>query len=92
MAGKTVVPVDDMIAKVRAAVGARQRDETFILARTDAIEPEGVDSAIKRAEVYLEAGADGAYVRDHGASMSSNRSDALSEVQIGRRACWSAAA
>lgn len=62
MAGKTVVPIADMVAKVRAAVAARQRSETFILARTDAIEPEGVESAIKRAEAYLEAGADGVYV------------------------------
>lgn len=62
MAGKKVVPMDAMVAKVRAAVAARQRKETFILARTDAIEPEGVESAIKRAEAYLEAGADGAYV------------------------------
>lgn len=62
MAGKTVVPIEQMIAKVRAAVAARQDKQTFILARTDAIEPEGLDSAIKRAEAYLEAGADGAYV------------------------------
>jgi 2-methylisocitrate lyase-like PEP mutase family enzyme len=62
MAGKTVIPLEKMVAKVRAAVAARQQDKTFILARTDAIEPEGVDSAIRRAEAYLNAGADGAYV------------------------------
>jgi 2-methylisocitrate lyase-like PEP mutase family enzyme len=62
MAGKTVVPAEQMIAKVRAAVAARQRSETFILARTDAIESEGVESAIRRAEAYVEAGADGVYV------------------------------
>src|SRR5205807_24372 len=36
--------------------------KTFILARTDALQPEGVENAIKRAEAYLEAGADGVYV------------------------------
>jgi 2-methylisocitrate lyase-like PEP mutase family enzyme len=60
MAGKTVIPKEQMIQKVRAAVGAR--DDMFILARTDAIEPEGVAKAIDRAKAYLDAGADGVYV------------------------------
>jgi methylisocitrate lyase len=60
MAGKTVIPSGQMIEKVRAAVFAR--NEMFILARTDAIEPEGVDKALERAHAYLEAGADGIYV------------------------------
>lgn len=62
MADKKVVPVEQMVAKVRAAIAARQDRDTFILARTDAIEPEGMDSALRRAEAYLEAGADGVYV------------------------------
>lgn len=62
MAGKTVVPQAVMVAKIKAAVAARMDRKTFILARTDAIQPEGVENAIKRAEAYLEAGADGAYV------------------------------
>lgn len=60
MAGKTVIPTKAMIEKVRAAVTAR--GELFILARTDAIEPEGVAQAIDRAKAYLDAGADGVYV------------------------------
>ena len=60
MAGKTVIPTKAMIGKVRAAVAARS--EMFILARTDAIEPEGVAKAIDRAKAYLDAGADGVYV------------------------------
>lgn len=60
MAKKSVVPVEEMVSKVRAAVAARS--EMFILARTDAIEPEGVPQAIDRAKAYLDAGADGAYV------------------------------
>jgi methylisocitrate lyase len=62
MAGKKVVPKEDMISKIKAAVAARLDRDTFILARTDALQPEGVDNAIARAEAYLEAGADGAYV------------------------------
>lgn len=60
MAKKSVVPVGDMISKVRAALAAR--NEMFILARTDAIEPEGVQAAIDRAKAYRDAGADGVYV------------------------------
>lgn len=62
MAGKTVVPVEQMVAKVRAAVAARQDGDTFLIARTDAIQPEGLDSALRRGEAYLKAGADGIYV------------------------------
>jgi 2-methylisocitrate lyase-like PEP mutase family enzyme len=62
MDDKAVVPVEVMEAKVRAAVAARTNPDTFLIARTDAIEPHGVDEAIRRAERYLVAGADGAYV------------------------------
>ena len=62
MDDKKVVPVEQMVAKVKAAVAAREKREFFILARTDALQPEGVDAAIARAEKYLKAGADGVYV------------------------------
>jgi 2-methylisocitrate lyase-like PEP mutase family enzyme len=62
MSGKEVVPAEVMEGKVRAAVAARRHDHTFILARTDAIEPLGLDEALRRAELYLKAGADGVYV------------------------------
>jgi len=62
MDDKKVVPVEQMVAKVKAAVAAAQGREFFILARTDALDPEGVDAAIRRAEKYLKAGADGVYV------------------------------
>lgn len=62
MGGKEVIPAELMEDKVRAAVGARRDKNTFILARTDALQPLGVDEAIRRAERYLEAGADGSYV------------------------------
>src|SRR5438270_289041 len=57
-----LLPVAQMTAKVKAAVAARNSKEFFILARTDALAPEGVDRAIERAERYLKAGADGVYV------------------------------
>jgi 2-methylisocitrate lyase-like PEP mutase family enzyme len=62
MAGKHVVPTDQMTTKIRAAIAARQDRDTFILARTDAIQPEGMDNALRRGEAYLAAGADGIYV------------------------------
>ena len=62
MADKSVIPREAMVAKVKAAIAARQNEDTFILARTDALQPESVDSAIARAEAYLNAGADGVYV------------------------------
>lgn len=62
MAGKHVVPADEMEQKVRAAVKARSGTDLFILARTDAIEPHGLADAIDRGKRYLDAGADGIYV------------------------------
>jgi 2-methylisocitrate lyase-like PEP mutase family enzyme len=61
MANKSVIPVDEMVKKVKAAVAARRSPEFFLLARTDAIEPHGLDDALMRAEQYLIAGADGVY-------------------------------
>jgi len=55
-AGKEVVPVEEMVGKIRAAVDARQ--EALILARTDARATLGLDAAIERALAYREAGAD----------------------------------
>ena len=63
MAGKRVVPSEIMIQKIKAAAAARQdSDGVFLIARTDAREPEGLDSALRRAESYLQAGADGIYI------------------------------
>lgn len=62
MDNKKVVPTGVMVGKLKAAVAAKEKREFFILARTDALAPEGVDSAIKRGEAYLKAGADGIYV------------------------------
>jgi methylisocitrate lyase len=55
--GKELVDVEEMVKKVISAKDAA-RKELMIIARTDATEVEGLDSAIKRAQAYAEAGAD----------------------------------
>jgi methylisocitrate lyase len=63
MSGKVVVPPEAMVNKIQAAVAARHDPESFfILARTDAREPEGLEKAIDRASRYRKAGADGVYI------------------------------
>jgi 2-methylisocitrate lyase-like PEP mutase family enzyme len=62
LSGKKVVPSEVMEQKIEAAVAARQSPDFFLVAPTDAREPEGLDSAMKRAESYLKAGADGIYI------------------------------
>jgi methylisocitrate lyase len=56
--GKEVVPQDEMVDRVKAAVDARTDDAFVVMARTDAAAVEGIDSAIERAVAYVEAGAD----------------------------------
>lgn len=56
--GKTLVPVGEMTGKLRAAVDARQSEETLIIARTDAIATDGLAAALDRAAAYRDAGAD----------------------------------
>jgi len=62
MEGKQVVPAAEMAAKVAAAVAARRSPEFLIVARTDARAVEGLDSALERAGLYREAGADALFV------------------------------
>jgi len=60
---KEVIPPEEMIAKIRAAVAARTSPAAvYVIARTDSIEAEGMRKALKRGEQYLEAGADALYV------------------------------
>lgn len=62
MAGKEVIAAEAMESKVRAAAGARQSEDFFLIARTDARGPHGLDEALRRAERYLNAGADGLFI------------------------------
>lgn len=56
--GKAIVAKDEMVDRVKAAVDARSDASFVIMARTDAIAVEGIDSAIERAVACVEAGAD----------------------------------
>lgn len=55
---KALVDKQDMVDRIRAAVDARHDDSFVIMARTDALAVEGMDSAIERAQLCIEAGAD----------------------------------
>ena len=58
---KEIVSQEEMVDRIKAAVDARQDDDFFIMARTDAFQKEGLDAAIERAKVCIEAGADGIF-------------------------------
>ena len=62
LAGKHVVPVEEMEAKIRAAAAARNNASTFLIARSDARAVEGLDATLRRAERYIAAGADGLFI------------------------------
>jgi 2-methylisocitrate lyase-like PEP mutase family enzyme len=62
MQGKEVIPADEMVIKVRAAVSARRSKETVIIARSDALQVNGLDDAIERCNAYAGAGADLVFV------------------------------
>lgn len=56
--GKSIVPMGEMIDRIRAAVDAKPYPDFVIMARTDALAREGLDAALERASRYAEAGAD----------------------------------
>ncbi len=60
--GKGLISADEMTGKIKAALDARQSNETLIIARTDAVAVEGFERAIARAALYNEAGADMLFV------------------------------
>jgi 2-methylisocitrate lyase-like PEP mutase family enzyme len=62
MAGKQVIPRDEMVLKIQAAVAERRNPETLIVARTDTLQVHGIDDAIDRCNAYAEAGADMTFV------------------------------
>jgi len=55
---KALIPAQDMVGKIKAAVDTRRSPDTLIVARTDAVAVEGFERAIARAALYREAGAD----------------------------------
>jgi carboxyvinyl-carboxyphosphonate phosphorylmutase len=62
MIGKDVIPKDEYIPKLKAAIEARQSKDFIIVARTDARAPIGLEEAIERGKAYRKAGADVIFV------------------------------
>lgn len=62
MKGKQVVPLDEQLNKLRAAIEAKQQNDLFIVARTDSRQALGLQEAIKRGIAFKEAGADAVFV------------------------------
>ena len=62
MVGKDVIPKDEYITKLKAALEARQSKDFIIVARTDARAPIGLEEAIERGKAYRKAGADVIFV------------------------------
>ncbi|HEX5454453.1 MAG TPA: oxaloacetate decarboxylase [Stellaceae bacterium] len=60
--GKEVVPLAEMVGKIKAAVDTRRDPDLVIIARSDARAVEGLDAAIDRVNACLEAGADVGFV------------------------------
>src|SRR6266496_5518647 len=56
--GKEIVPVEQMLAKIKAALDARRDPDLLIAARTDAMGVDGLNAAIERCQLFMEAGAD----------------------------------
>jgi methylisocitrate lyase len=56
--GKEIVPLEEMVDRVKAAVDARTDDQFVVMARTDALASEGLERAIERAVACVDAGAD----------------------------------
>jgi len=60
--GKSVVPIDEMLYRLQAALDARTDPDFLIIARTDSRAVEGLDAAIRRGRAYLELGADALFL------------------------------
>ncbi len=60
--GKRVVPMEDMLAKIRVAVDTRRSEDFLVIARTDSRAVLGLDEAIRRGEAFRAAGADVIFV------------------------------
>lgn len=76
MPGKDVVPVEDMLAKLKAALDARTDPDLYIAARTDVKQLQGFDAAIERCQMFMEIGVD--LAKPHGA-------DSLEDIQRAMR-------
>jgi 2-methylisocitrate lyase-like PEP mutase family enzyme len=62
MKGKQVVPLEEYLNKLRAAIDARGKDDFYIVARTDARQALGLEEATRRGKAFKEAGADAVFI------------------------------
>jgi len=62
MKGKQVIPLEEYLKKLRAAIDARGKDDFYIVARTDARQALGLDEAIRRGQAFKDAGADAVFI------------------------------
>lgn len=58
---KEIVPLEEMVDRIKAAVDAKTDPDFMIIARTDALAVEGLEASLERAEAYIKAGADGLF-------------------------------
>lgn len=58
LSGKQLINIDEMVARIRAAVSGKTDPDFYLIARTDALESEGLSGVIGRAKAYIAAGAD----------------------------------
>ena len=77
--GRRVIPMNDMVRKLRVAVEARRSSDFLLIARTDALTALGLDEALRRAEAYAEAGADVLFVESPESVDEMRRIGALSQ-------------
>lgn len=66
LAGKQVISAQEMVAKIKAAVDARNDENFVVIARTDVLALEGRNAALDRGEMYREAGADVIFIESPG--------------------------
>ena len=76
--GKQVVPVAEMVTRIKAALDARRDGDLVICARTDVLSVEGLDAAIDRCRLFLEAGAD--YAKAQGVHTAAEVARVVREV------------
>ncbi len=62
MRGKQVIPIDEQLSKLKAAFDARESDDFYIVARTDARQAQGLNEAITRGIAFKELGADAVFI------------------------------
>ncbi|MFO7629958.1 MAG: oxaloacetate decarboxylase [Prochlorococcaceae cyanobacterium] len=87
MAGKQVVPVEEFLPKLRAALWARSDPDLVITARTDAAGVLGLEEALRRARLYAEAGADLVFVE----ALESVESMRAANAVLAQAGTWSMA-